>query len=110
MWRTEREWSIRRLYNGPGEIMRTQAKRAKRQERKQGEGFEMNLEGGMPSPSEHPCDEWRRGGAEGKQADSRLKTKVVLPSTIGNISKGQASGWGNDEPEEAGRKMSKIRI
>ena len=64
----------------------------------------------MPGPTEYSCDGWRRGGAGGKQADSRLRAKAVLASAIGNARRGQAWGWGNDESEEAEGETSKIRI
>ena len=76
---------------------RAQGQRAKRQDWQQGEGFEMNPEGRMPSPSEYPHEEWRRGGRERKQADSKLGSKAVCPLRE-ETSKGQALGWGTDDP------------
>lgn len=64
----------------------------------------------MPGPVEYSCDEWRRGGTGGKQADSRLRAKAVLASATRNSRRGQDWGWGNDEPEEAEGEASKIRI
>lgn len=62
----------------------------------------------MPGPRDpHGCDKWRRGGARGKQADSRLRAKAVLPSAVGNARRGQPGAGAMMSMRKVRKKHSK---
>lgn len=46
-------------------------------------------------------------GGGGREVGSRLRAKVVLPLATGHTGRGQAQGWGRDEPKEAEGEASK---
>lgn len=84
---------------GPGLRQKTQAW-------KHGEGSETTQKVECQVP---PTILWWVEERKGRRKTG-LRAKAVLGSVIGNSRRGQAWGWGNDEPEEAEGEASKIRI